>query len=91
MPTGEQAPAPLLGERVVFLEHFARGFGLPASNFFSQFLQKFYLHQHLTTMLVFIVPWSTWDYILPHLGAAVSSPAHQLLGPTSLIGGTQWN
>ena len=42
-PAGEQAPAPLLGERVVFLEHFVRGFGLPANNFFRQFLDKFNL------------------------------------------------
>ena len=46
LPTGEIAPASLLGEMVVFLEHFVRGLGLPASNFFRQFLDKFSLQPH---------------------------------------------
>ena len=34
------------GERVVFLAHFQRGFGLPISEFFSQFLVRFGLQPH---------------------------------------------
>ena len=33
-PTGENEPTPAAGERVVFVAHFERGFGLPASSFF---------------------------------------------------------
>ena len=48
LPEGELAPAPAEGERVVFLSHFTRGFGLPASNFFRRFLVTFGLQpQHL--------------------------------------------
>ena len=36
----------MIGERVVFISHFERGFGLPASNFFRQFLDKFHLQPH---------------------------------------------
>ena len=45
-PSGEISPDPEQGERVVFLEHFVRGLGLPASTFFRQFLDKFNLQPH---------------------------------------------
>ncbi|KAE8791608.1 hypothetical protein D1007_33921 [Hordeum vulgare] len=35
------SPAPQAGEVVVFAENFARGFGLPASDFFFRFLTHF--------------------------------------------------
>jgi hypothetical protein len=35
---GEIYPKPLLGERVVFVAHFQRGFALLASTFFAVFL-----------------------------------------------------
>ena len=37
-PGSELEPALEEGERVVFLAHFQRGFGLPASPFFRDFL-----------------------------------------------------
>ena len=45
-PSGEISPVPLAGERVVFISHFQRGFGLPASDFFRAFLDKFGLQPH---------------------------------------------
>ena len=42
----EHIPTPQPGERVVFLTHFERGFGLPASNFFRSFLDFFGLQPH---------------------------------------------
>ena len=39
-------PNPEEGERVVFLAHFQRGFGLPISDFFRQFLVRFGLQPH---------------------------------------------
>ena len=33
VPAGEISPAPEEGERVIFLSHCLRGFGLPASGF----------------------------------------------------------
>ena len=41
LPGDEVEPAPEVGERVVFLAHFQRGFGLPISEFFSQFQVRF--------------------------------------------------
>jgi hypothetical protein len=38
IPGNELEPAPKPGEVVVFTAHFERGFVLPASNFFRQFL-----------------------------------------------------
>ncbi|KAE8789068.1 hypothetical protein D1007_36757 [Hordeum vulgare] len=38
IPGAETAPTPEDGEIVVFDEHFYRGFGLPASTFFSNWL-----------------------------------------------------
>jgi hypothetical protein len=46
LPTGEIVPAPESGERVVFISHFERGFGLPASNFFRDFLDTYDLQSH---------------------------------------------
>ncbi|KAE8811767.1 hypothetical protein D1007_11297 [Hordeum vulgare] len=42
----ETAPTPAAGEIVVFDEHFYRGFGIPASPFFSEWLHFFGLHPH---------------------------------------------
>jgi hypothetical protein len=39
-------PAPESGERVVFISHFERGFGLPASDFFRDFLDTYELQPH---------------------------------------------
>ncbi|KAE8766695.1 hypothetical protein D1007_62041 [Hordeum vulgare] len=41
IPGPETAPTPEEGEIVVFDEHFYRGFGLPASPFFSDWLNFF--------------------------------------------------
>ena len=46
LPRDEVEPAPEAGERVVFLANFQRGFGLPISEFFSQFLVRFGLQPH---------------------------------------------
>jgi hypothetical protein len=43
---GEAVPAPRTGERVVFIAHFERGFGLPASDFFQDFLDTYELQPH---------------------------------------------
>ncbi|KAE8776065.1 hypothetical protein D1007_51344 [Hordeum vulgare] len=45
----ENSPGPREGEVVVFVEHFARGLGLPASHFFSGFLMHYSLHLHHLT------------------------------------------
>ena len=45
-PDTKTVPVPEPGERVVFLTHFERGFGLPASNFFCQFIDFFSLQPH---------------------------------------------
>ena len=37
---------PAAGECVVFVTHFERGFGLPASPFFRAFLNRFHLQPH---------------------------------------------
>jgi hypothetical protein len=41
LPVGEATPAPEPDERVVFITHFERGFGLPASDFFRDFLDVY--------------------------------------------------
>ena len=46
LPQGEREPRPEGSERVVFLLHFKRGFGLPASGFFRDFLEFFGLQPH---------------------------------------------
>ncbi|KAK1684742.1 hypothetical protein QYE76_045590 [Lolium multiflorum] len=46
LPRGEVEPVPEPGEFVVFLAHFERGFGLPASDFFRQFLDFYQLQPH---------------------------------------------
>jgi hypothetical protein len=46
LPTGETTPAPEPDERVVFIAHFERGFGLPASDFFRDFLDVYGLQPH---------------------------------------------
>jgi hypothetical protein len=45
-PGKELEPVTQPGERVVFLAHFERGFGLPASDFFRRFLDFFGLQPH---------------------------------------------
>ncbi|KAE8782238.1 hypothetical protein D1007_44414 [Hordeum vulgare] len=45
-PDAEGYLTPRPGEVVVFKEHFFRGFGLPASDFFSRFLVHFGLQSH---------------------------------------------
>ena len=46
LPKEELEPEPREGERVVFVSHFERGFGLPASRFFRNFLDTFGLQPH---------------------------------------------
>ncbi|KAE8775138.1 hypothetical protein D1007_52394 [Hordeum vulgare] len=46
IPGAEAAPSPAVGEVVVFNEHFDRGFGLPASALFSDWLLFFGLQSH---------------------------------------------
>ncbi|KAE8803468.1 hypothetical protein D1007_20697 [Hordeum vulgare] len=46
IPGAENSPKPQEGEVVVFDEHFYRGFGLPASAFFNNFLTFFGLQPH---------------------------------------------
>ncbi|KAI4993180.1 hypothetical protein ZWY2020_007493 [Hordeum vulgare] len=46
IPSTETAPTPEEGEIVVFDEHFYRGFGLPASPFFSKWIHFFSLQPH---------------------------------------------
>lgn len=45
-PGNEVVPEPREGEVVVFLVHFACGFGLPASHFFRRFLGFYGLQPH---------------------------------------------
>ena len=45
-PDAKLSPQPRYGERVVFVSHFERGFGLPVSYFFRAFLDKFHLQPH---------------------------------------------
>ena len=45
-PGKEIEPQPRRGEFVVFLSHFQRGFGLPVSDFFSDFLHRYGLQPH---------------------------------------------
>ena len=60
LPGLETSPDLKGGEYVVFLEHFERGFGLPASAFFHNFLNKFGLQPHqlpanaFTTLSAFV-------------------------------------
>ncbi|KAK1632519.1 hypothetical protein QYE76_006834 [Lolium multiflorum] len=46
IPGDEIEPEPQPGEHVVFLAHFERGFGLPASPFFREFLNFYELQPH---------------------------------------------
>ena len=46
IPGSEVAPDLKPGEYVVFVAHFERGFGLPSSAFFRNFLDKFLLQPH---------------------------------------------
>ena len=45
-PGNEVVPDARAGKRVVFLAHFERGFGLPASTFFRDFLDFHRLQPH---------------------------------------------
>jgi hypothetical protein len=46
LPAGETVPAPESGERVIFISHFERGFALPVSDFFRDFLNHYDLQPH---------------------------------------------
>ncbi|KAE8797056.1 hypothetical protein D1007_27842 [Hordeum vulgare] len=46
LPSSKASPAPVVGEVVVFAEHFYQGFGLPASSFFAEWLKFFGLQPH---------------------------------------------
>src|SRR3982750_1692479 len=56
IPGDEMVPQAEPGERVVFLAHFARGFGLPASTFFRTFLDFHRLQpRHLAANFIMIL------------------------------------
>ncbi|KAE8784325.1 hypothetical protein D1007_42108 [Hordeum vulgare] len=46
VPGAKAAPTPAEREVVVFKEHFYRGYGLPAGDFFARFLNFFFLQPH---------------------------------------------
>jgi hypothetical protein len=46
LPAEETVPAPETSERVVFISHFERGFALPVSDFFRDFLDTYGLQPH---------------------------------------------
>ncbi|KAE8788605.1 hypothetical protein D1007_37313 [Hordeum vulgare] len=46
LPGAKTAPTPTVGEVVVFVEHFYRGFGLLVSSFFAEWLHFFGLQPH---------------------------------------------
>ena len=46
LAASELAPSPNPGEYVVFLSHFQRGFGLPVSDFFHDWLDTYELQPH---------------------------------------------
>ena len=46
LPGSESSPVLREGEYVVFMSHFARGFGLPLSDFAREFLDYFGLQPH---------------------------------------------
>ncbi|KAE8819296.1 hypothetical protein D1007_02794 [Hordeum vulgare] len=62
LPGAEGSRTPRDGEVVVFKEHFFRGFGLPASEFFSRFLVFFGLQPHHLDPNVFLqlAAYVTW-------------------------------
>jgi hypothetical protein len=56
MPAREVVPAPEPTERVVFISHIERGFALPVSDFFRDFLDHYDLQPyHLPTNAVMIL------------------------------------
>src|SRR4051812_845423 len=55
-PGREVVPTPLHGERVFFISHFERGFGLPASTFFRDFLNFHRLQsRHLLANFIMVL------------------------------------
>lgn len=46
LASGEISPSPNPGEHIVFLSHFQRGFGLPTSDFFFDFISTYKLQPH---------------------------------------------
>jgi hypothetical protein len=70
----EISPAPRPGEFVVFRSHFLRGFGLPASGFFRNFLEFYALQPHHLTpntvvlLSAFVTLCEGYLGILPNLG-----------------------
>jgi hypothetical protein len=46
LPADETVPTPKPTERVVFISHFERGFALPVSDFFRDFLDYYDLQTH---------------------------------------------
>jgi hypothetical protein len=56
LPAGETVPAPEPGDRIVFIAHFERCFGLPVSDFFWDFLDTYDLqHHHIPANAVMIL------------------------------------
>ncbi|KAE8798987.1 hypothetical protein D1007_25712 [Hordeum vulgare] len=73
VPGAENSPTPREEEVVVFDEHFHRGFGLPASNFFSNFLIFVGLQPHhlapnaILQLVAYVVLCEGFLGIDPHL------------------------
>ena len=67
-------PDPRAGERVVFVAHFERGFGLPVSTFFREFLDFHRLQPHhltanfIMTMSGFVTLFKGYLGIRPSIG-----------------------
>ncbi|KAE8818362.1 hypothetical protein D1007_04001 [Hordeum vulgare] len=73
IPGAETAPTREEGEIVIFYEHFYRGFGHPASPFFSEWLHFFGLEPHhlasnaILQLSAFVVLCDGFLGIKPHL------------------------
>ncbi|KAM0839211.1 hypothetical protein ACQ4PT_060453 [Festuca glaucescens] len=76
LPEEEIVPVVQPGERVVFVAHFDRGFGLPASAFFRAFLEFFGLQPHHlpANARLFYIKAQTTDSELRACGAASLYP-----------------
>ncbi|KAE8820301.1 hypothetical protein D1007_01723 [Hordeum vulgare] len=73
LPGSEASHEPVAGEVVVFAEHFYRGFRLPASSFFAEWLQFFGLLPHhlapnaILQLAAFVVLWKGFVGIEPRV------------------------
>jgi hypothetical protein len=88
IPRDEVEPKPEAGEYVVFVAHFERGFGLPASNFFRQFLDFYKLQpHHLPCNAIFYL--SCYVSFRPTLASFPQRSFRSLLFPSDQLGPRQ--